>query len=281
MENKNNKIFDSLTNIGKVAMEFSNAISESIKPMIELAGKVNEFLQSEKVRETFKNIAEGIIETEEDIINYKEVMGILGYPPSTSTDFILMRQIGREFIENGETNLREVIDDVMKDHYDLTKINEMKLEWGRHKFVKDRVSLLRQALTAHNLGMYALSIPSLLSQMEGIIIEGYKIKGKVNGYQFKKIVESLFINPDDESFDFNNEIRDFYIRFILDGFVHGQQIRSDVSRHAILHGGAKPSFFAKEEVSLKLILMMDNILQRINQLKDNEINEVKKELGYT
>ncbi|MGG3925691.1 hypothetical protein ABET51_06790 [Metabacillus fastidiosus] len=280
MIEENSNFFKSMRKIGEMAQDITNAISVAIVPVIEFTKEINEYLSSEKVQTTFRNFVEGIIQTEEDIKNYKEVIVLIGYPPSISTDITLMRQIGQEFMENRETGLKDIIDDVMKKHYSPKKIDEIKSLWESFSFLLDRKSLLRQALTAHNLGMYALSIPSLLSQMEGIIVDGYKIKQKVEGWQFKKLVRQLFNNPDNEAFDFDNELREFYLKFILARFNHGQEIQSDVSRHAILHGGAKPVNFAKEEVSLKIILMMENIIYRIDNLTENEIREAKKKLGF-
>jgi len=283
MTNELRDFYQTIENLGKTAENVCNAISNSIQPLVNIATQFNEVLQSEKVKETFRNLAEfaeGVYQTEEDIKSYKEVMLILGYPPNVSMDIYLMREIGREYIKYSETDLKLIIDEVMVNHYNPIKIDEIKNTWETYEFIKERLPLLRQVMNAHKLGMFALSIPSLSSQMEGIIIDAYKITGRVAWWKFEKLVKEFFYSNGDETFDFNNEIGSFYNKFILDGFEHGKEIKYDVSRHAILHGGAKPVSFAKEEVSLKLILMMDNILYRVSELTDIEIEETRRKLKF-
>ncbi|WP_404443421.1 hypothetical protein LG307_14730 [Sutcliffiella horikoshii] len=274
------EFFETIGAINQKVTEWSNAISKSIQPLVELSIKFQEWISSDEMQQTFKNIIEGIEQTEEDINNYKKAMLILGYPPNISLDIILMREIGREFLENNTDNLEVSIDEIMKNYYNPTLLNEIKRDWESYNFLTDRLPLLRQAINAHNLGMYALSIPSIITQMEGLIIQGYDIKQRVSGKQFRKLVSALFVNDEEESFNFDNEVGDFYLKFILVNFDHGTEITSEVSRHAILHGGAKPSLYAREEVSLKIILMMDNIIHRINDLKPEEVQATKEKLGF-
>lgn len=273
------QLLETFRNIGKITLGLRNSISEAMKPIVDFGIKMNEYFNSEEMQKTFNNIIEGIEQTEEDVTNYKKAMLLLGYPPNISTDIFLMREIGREFIDNKTAYLEHTIDDIIKNYYNPAKMAEIKNQWENYEFLNERICLLRQAINAHNLGMFAISIPSILSQMEGVIIEGYKIKQKVEGYKFKQIIIELFKNEEGFSFNFDNEVRDFYLNFILVGFTHGMEIKSEVSRHAILHGGAKPNIFNKEEVSLKIILMMDNILYRVNELTEEEIIETKESLG--
>ncbi|UPG79712.1 hypothetical protein MX663_11305 [Bacillus subtilis] len=256
------------------------AISKSIQPLVNLSKSIREHFKRPEIQESLTRIAEGFIETKEDIKNYKKVIFLMGYPPSESTDILLMRQIGREYVENGESNLKSIIDDIMKDHYNAQRIDEIKRHWENYSLLKERLPLLRQSLNAHNLGMFAISVPSILSQMEGIVIDGFDIKQRVTGSKFKKLLKILFNIEDDEDskgdenpFNFDNIIGKFYLNFILEQFQHGQENLSDVSRHAILHGGAKPTMYAKEEISLKMIMMMDNLLYRINNLTQEKKNE--------
>ncbi|MDL5141669.1 hypothetical protein [Bacillus atrophaeus] len=284
---KNNNIdmssfIQGFKNIQESAQTIPNVISNSIQPLVELSISLREYFKLPEVQESLTRMAEGYIETIEDIKHYKKVIFLLGYPPSESTDIILMRQIGREYVENGESNLKNTIDDIMKAHYNAQRIDEIKRHWECYSLLKDRLPLLRQSLNAHNLGMYAVAVPSILSQMEGIVIDGFDIKQRVSGSQFRKLLKILFkIEDDDNSksdehpFDFDSTIGKFYLNFILEHFEHGQDILSPVSRHAILHGGAKPSMYAKEEISLKMIMMMDSILYRISNLTQEKKNKAK------
>ncbi|TYS57725.1 hypothetical protein FZC74_14950 [Sutcliffiella horikoshii] len=269
-------IGESIVQFGEIA----SAIRESVVSMVSAMKPIIDYIDIEKLRVSFTGIVEGLKETSEDVQNYRKAIILLGYPPSVSLDISIMRQIGKEFAENQNVNLIEIIDDVMKDHYNAEKIQEMKLEWEDFDFLKERLPLLRQAMNAHNLGMYAITIPSLLSQMEGIIIEAFNLKQKVSGYQFEQLIEKLFPTGEGFSFAFENEIGNYYLKNILVPFQHGQKIKKDISRHAILHGGAKPADFAREEVSIKIILMVTNVILQVALLTEEEVARVRAELKW-
>ena len=278
-----NNPFSELSKAIESTLKYSQFINDSVKSAIktylDFYDKINEYLESVNIPELLYSFGKGLEQTTEDVENFKKVIVALGYPPSPSLDIRLMRAIGREYVASGEENLIKVIDETMLNFYNPTKINQIKLDWNRHLFLRERIKLFNQALNAHNLGMYALVSPSLLSQMEGVIIERYDIKQRVNGEQFRNLVKDLFTESDN-IFDFNNELRKFYLDNVLVGFHHGREIKSDVSRHAILHGGDKPISFGTEVVSLKVILMMDSIIDRLSELNEEEIQSTKDKYSF-
>lgn len=58
------------------------AISKSIQPLVNLSISIREHFKRPEIQESLTRIAEGFIETKEDIKNYKKVIFLLGYPPS-------------------------------------------------------------------------------------------------------------------------------------------------------------------------------------------------------
>ncbi|MHC3396059.1 hypothetical protein ACV1QZ_06420 [Bacillus subtilis] len=265
--------------------------SSSIMPTLKLGISLNE--EKEKIKQSFKRIIEEAEKSEEDFKRFKEVILFLGYPPSDNMDIRLIRKIGKVCIEEGVNHLKKIIDDLMKEFYSPERIDHLMKEWESYSFLKDRLPLLGQALKAHNLGMYSVAVPSLLSQMEGIIIDGFDVKGEVPGYLFKRLISLLFDNESisdktdkskaeelAELLRFEKLICDYYFNFLLEHFEHGQEEVSNVSRHAILHGGARPISYNHEHISLKMIIMMDNIIYQVSLLnadkKEKAIPILKK-----
>lgn len=273
--------------VGLVTLE--KTLFSAVKKINVITTSIGEYINSDEFKESIRNILREGEEAGEDVKRFKEVIIAMGYPPSDNMDMRLIRKIGKVILEHDADYLKKIIDDIMLEFHTPDRITEIKLEWEHYIFLKDRLPLLRQALNAHNLGMYAITIPSLLSQMEGIIIDGFELKKKVKGYEFECLVKVLFnhddVNPkkeiqndQEEIFDFDRLICEFYLKFLLAPFEHGQQEVSRESRHAILHGGARPITYDHEHISLKMIIMMDNIIYKVSLLTADKKEKAKLKL---
>jgi hypothetical protein len=92
------------------------------------------------------------------------------------------------------------------------------------------------------------------------------------------LINSLF-SDDNHWLEFEINAKKFYLDRILNGgFRHGEQTEYETNRHAIAHGAALPDFFAKKEVSLKIILMLDAILHGVDNLEEADIHKAKQKL---
>ncbi|WP_396583207.1 hypothetical protein ACFVP7_10335 [Bacillus sp. SG20033] len=73
----------------------------------------------------------------------------------------------------------------------------------------------------------------------------------------------------DQHISFHDKINIYYKEKILAGFCYGKPIGSEVNRHAILHGYGPG--FGKEIVSLKVILLLDYIIEAVDGLVINRV----------
>ncbi|MEH6990586.1 hypothetical protein [Cytobacillus firmus] len=276
----------------KLMKDYTNRITESIQPLLKVTEesiqpllKVTEELR-QSISENVSNIYfEKIAELgeifrglDDEVIQYKSIIVELGYPPHAEISIPLMRGIVHDYNEHGTDYVKEYIHEVMISNFDYKFLDELLRKWEKNDFVKDRIQILRNVIKCHNQNMYSASIPTLLPQLEGIIAKGFKHKGFLSGYHQKVYLNNLLINPleDDEAFKFERALHNFYLQHILVNFEHGKEILSDVSRHAILHGGKVD--YGTEGNSLKLILAFDFLLDSLSSLSEENIKNVQNEI---
>jgi hypothetical protein len=241
-----------------------NRINKMLKP----------YLDNIKISETFAKIAKGIEETEEDIRIFKVAIVELGYPPHESIDIRKLRLIAQDYKINGKEHVEKYIDEFMIQFYDAKMIEGIGYNWNSKDFLKKRLPLLRNVIMAHKLGMYSLVVPSIISQFEGILIDAFDIKGHVNGSLQAILLEHLLKEKEfQSSFDFDDSIHEYYSNTILVSFKHGDEIASEISRHAILHGA--DTDFGKETTSLKVILLFDYFVNAIDKIKEETKEKCK------
>ncbi|MEB5480849.1 hypothetical protein P8825_14885 [Shouchella clausii] len=231
------------------------------------------------------DLEESIEKSNKEIKRIPELLLTAGYPPSLSVDGDEAKELIREYdvyLKNDSVTLEDFIS---KINYIMTEklfrpqvIDMLKQSWERSQVLEGRKQLTRQALTAHNIGMYALTVPALLTQLEGIIAQSYQHKEKLHTYQLKLLISDLFSDAKDWC-GFEKHIRRFYLEQVLGGsFLHGKQTDYETNRHAIAHGAALPDFFGKKEVSLRIIILLDAILDSVSKLTEKDIIEAKKKL---
>ncbi|MDD5477719.1 MAG: hypothetical protein PHG87_05960 [Candidatus Omnitrophica bacterium] len=151
--------------------------------------------------------------------------------------------------------------------FDNKKLNKMLKEWKQSHLLKSRIHILKDAIWAHNQGKYTLSVPALLPQLEGIMVEGLELKGNV---RYKEIKDSFQDKLKASEVDFIFTIKSSGYRiieqYISEKFEWGQITSSKFSRHAILHGHY--TNYNRKKTSLKLILLIDYVQKVLsNNLK--------------
>lgn len=233
-----------------------------------------------ELRNTFQKIAQGIKETEEDVRVYKTVMMEFGYPPSGTMNIPSLRSIAQHYnnYTGRKEDFQEYIDKFMTEYYDASTLQELSLMWEKNKSITKRMPLLRNAIKAHNLGMFELVVPSIIPQLEGIIVDAFSIKGNVNQPILKILLRHLLRenNKSKSEYNFDPSIYTYYKNRVLVPFERGIDLKSDISRHAISHG--EDTNFGKETISLKLILLFDYILDSTTELKEEVILAARQEV---
>lgn len=212
-----------------------------------------------------RNLEKGIEEEKQMKELFQIVMLGLGFPPSDTLFPKEMKYILDLYSSyNGNNNelLKEVITNFLIGCYNEKELNILLQYWEQQTLCQSRIHILREVIQGHILGFYNLTVPTMLSQIEGIIAEGFNHVGHMTAKVQKQYIADLLSCTDIGSFD--NTINEYFLNTILVGFEHGTEIKSDLSRHAILHG-ADTNFGTKIN-SLKCILVFDYLLYNLKEV---------------
>lgn len=154
---------------------------------------------------------------------------------------------------------RKAVDKAIIAYYSEDRIRTHILtKWENNSFLKRRIAILRSAVDAHIRRDYALSVPAILAQTEGLVADYFGYRGQVQWNRVKSHVEQLL--TDGGVSKWNDLYRQFVSNVVLRGFVHGKPVR-DLNRHAILHGADID--YATAAKSLKAILILDFLLSHV------------------
>ncbi|WP_142245903.1 hypothetical protein [Rossellomorea marisflavi] len=249
---------------------FGESFSESLKPINNIFGE-----GFTNLRASFEELGKQLREAANDIDKFKPIIVELGYPPHKSLSVPEMRMIVNDYYEHGVEYVRDYIDPLMESYYDDHLIEELTSEWESRGLISDRISILRSAIRCHKQQNYNASIPTLIPQLEGIIAKAFKHRGQMSGYH-QKVYLSHLLNVDESKsfYSFEQGLEKYYIEYILVQFEHGKDIESDISRHAILHGGYVD--YGHKNNSLKIILLFDFLLSTLSNLSEETIQNAKE-----
>lgn len=254
MEKITNDLTDPINRIRKDLIEPIKKSRENILKQIKTQYSIK------KTFVDFSGIIDEFIETGKDINTFKFIMAETGYPPHQRMDIPKIRSIATAY-KNKNLDLINSIDMIMCDYYDADFILYLLELWEEISNLQNRLPILRNVIRAHNLGMYYVSIPALLAQFEGTVVEALKITGRVDGEIFKVLLNILLKNDHETDLDIERETYKYYKENLLVSFDHGLNPESEISRHAILHGGITD--YGKQSNSLKLILLFDFIIEKV------------------
>ncbi len=286
------KVFESIlakSNIASMAQSinnFNNTIAGPLSQLHNSLNQINDFAQIATGRlKGFEKIASGIVEAFR-----KTALSSIRISDSINKSFQVLKDLPELWIENrnqlnlwlfkmgwppllhvvagfpyklkakckgmNETKAKGYVDKMIVRYHTEDVLRKSILKgWEKRTCMRRRFHLLRPAVEAHIRGEYALSVPTILPQLEGTVAENFGHKGFMGSNKHKKYLKNLLRKSGRE----NSE--EVLLRFISDviltRFQHGVPIISDLSRHAILHGGD----IAYDNVctSLKVILVLDLI----------------------
>ncbi|PTJ54235.1 hypothetical protein [Mammaliicoccus sciuri] len=151
---------------------------------------------------------------------------------------------------------KEVVEHaVMNAFYSYIYPNLLK-EWRQNQAVKSRIELLTLSLEGFKDGYYGLVVPTLIAQIEGVLLEKISVKNFTT-CQLREIIRSIFngvgvVNTD-------KTLSKFYCDKIV-----GNKGPSSVQRHGILHGSLYN--YHNEMDAIKAILIFDTIISRVNDV---------------
>lgn len=273
-ENILNDVFERINKFITIAGEFGKRIEDKVRQFQEENKETLEFLAELTPAEIKCNI---------DNLNekLKLCMVEVGYPPVSDLELGAFLDIYITKEEKGIKYVKRYIDDFMVSRYDQNAILTLFNNWSRYNWIEDRMSILKEAITAHNMQMYNISIPTLLAQCEGVIAVAFEHKGRMNhkanskrkksGNTLEDYLSIMISEVGEDSFAIG--VKEFYLEYMLVGFEHGYKIKSPLGRNAILHGGDIK--YGTVSNSLKAILMFNELLITLNSVRE------KKELKIT
>ena len=187
-------------------------------------------------------------------MQFPSVMASVGWPPPRGASLALVREVIS--LSRGD-DARRGIDRLMVEAYSSDAIEELLSTWHSRLPCRRRLHILDAAVAAHLRGDYYCSVPVLLAQCEGLIVDGTGHRGRMTGPDLRKHVDELFDRRDTKGLRhaINDAVYDFFVSEVIVPFEHGKEIASSLSRHAIMHGGDVG--YGTASSSLKALLLLD------------------------
>lgn len=254
--NSANKIGESF---GEINTLLVSGIKEAIKPI-------------EVFKERFANILQGYNEVFQSFYEFGNmankfviIMLELDYPP-INLYYEEMKGLVNCYEQFGIDRVKSNIESVIISHYDNETLKDMLFEWKNKERLDRRTKILEDVIQAYIEGKYNLVVPTLLAQIEGTIAEGFSHQGNMTGKTLNSYIDQL-LNDDVQylSGSIDSMAKKFISQVVLVRFMHGQDIPSSLSRHAILHGA--DTLYGTQINALKAILLFDYIQETIEREK--------------
>jgi len=149
---------------------------------------------------------------------------------------------------------KEVVEQAVKNGFYSYIYPNLMREWKQNQAVKSRIEILMLSLKGFEEGYYGLVVPTIIAQIEGVLLEKISVKNFTTE-QLREIIRSIFdgvgvVNTD-------KTLSKFYCDKIV-----GNKGPSSVQRHGILHGSLYN--YHNEMDAIKAILIFDTIISRVN-----------------
>jgi len=251
-------------------IEPTKLVQKSIRGIKET---VNIIIQA---NETFKNIGKYIKEYGKILDSFSYIMIEIDWPPPLDINSRQMLSIIEYRKSHSLEETEKAVSEGFIKWYKNEKIKIMFDSWVKKEWLKKRRSILKAAIDAHKKKKFLLSVPVMLTQIEGIIADGYGHIGKLRQKRLKKYIKELYTGND--TFLPDTVIKSVLLNTILVKFEHGKKINSSLSRHAILHGADVN--YGTEKNSLKALLLF-NYLQKSFKLVNIKGSKIYHKIGCT
>ena len=187
-------------------------------------------------------------------VKYIVVMTRAGWPPLFDVPIDFIRLINRHHQESGRDVFRSLTAQRITELYDDKRVDALGIRWSERIKSAPRIGFLRNALAAHKVRKYDLSIPALVTEVEGFAARINGRTGKLQPEQFNPYVDSLFSGRNDYL-----PVKGMIIDGLYKNFTWGDRAVPSLSRYAMLHGTADNG--GLREISLKLILILDMLVR--------------------
>lgn len=155
--------------LGELVSRMVQACEPIQKAIAELNEQVSQWLVEYRPKlEQLSDAMRGFVTLHEHAVR---ALRDLGWPPILSLSPNDAQWIVNEYESKDAEVARASVETYLLDlHHDKT-ILAMLGQWGRRRDLKKRLPILAQAVYAHIEGNFWLSIPAMLTQIEGIVVD--------------------------------------------------------------------------------------------------------------
>ncbi len=173
----------------------------------------------------------------------------------------------RDMVRAHQEGKDQEIETAILNYFDEKRLDNMLASWLANRKLKSRLHILSDVIEAHKLGKYTLTIPTMLTQVEGLIVEHFSVK-KRGGVKHPEVISLARqglnggASPGSMSFALSNGVVLFIEKLLKEQFEWGSTKRR-AGRSAILHGRFVE--YPSKAFSLKLILLIDYIQSVLNE----------------
>lgn len=199
--------------------------------------------------DALKRISEKYIEIEKSDFEYKWL---------NNAPYLFFEEVYAEYKKGGNDKATEYL---MKALQKESSIEELKTNWEHFGYYKQRKIIIDQALDAHKDGKYALSTPTLMTQIDGVFIQLGIDLGKwgKEDWPIEVIAVKRKIGGIDDSF------KDYYGRFMGTNSI----------RAGVLHG-VNIDYASDDKLSAKVIWLLFEALNVVEEIKNNQQKHIPK-----
>ncbi|EOQ06082.1 hypothetical protein [Bacillus cereus] len=278
-----NQIHQIQQTISPIAQQIVNqvhALSDVFDSVGAIGQRIQTALNAFDYYDKLSDLREMAQRHEEATLKFKTIMVELGFPPHDFMRINITGRIIQMYEEKGAEYTRRFIERFMCMFvYNKEILIEMRNSWQQAEWLEKRLPIISTAVEGHLNGYYTLTVPAILAQMEGILVEGIlKLEAVAPDEQIKfrhqKSFLGQFLLGDKGSFSFDEQIEEFYLNTVLANFDRGKEVESDLSRHAILHG--EDVNYGTKVNSLKCILIFDYLFDKLHEAyKDIEKSKLE------
>jgi hypothetical protein len=245
------KLIETISRLGRIADPFAHsaaaklaAASSQLSATQELAERLNPAGAVQRLHEKIEQLAEpfsalerlqqlhrALTRFEGMPERLSDALVSAGYSPHPELTLPDVALIVEAFEEEGPDAAVEVVERI----YDEMLADE-RFSAGMHArwdAIPGRGDVLMHCLLAYEQGLYGAMVPSLIAQVEGMILDATDFAGWVRGDTVQaKLAELL-----DEDDVLTLATAGFLGSVLHHKFHHGDEPMPPLSRHAILHGG--------------------------------------------
>lgn len=152
---------------------------------------------------------------------------------------------------------RRQINRLMCDYYNARRLRGLLTEWNEEPLFSERRHLFDHALWAHRQKRWYLSIPMLLTQIDGILQDFAQQKGLPKNTSVRKIAKQLRLESTDPKAVISDTWQAQLDAIFGSGYYQTEVRQPGLRRNAILHG--LELRYGSEVRSTQLFLQLDTI----------------------